>query len=411
MHFKTGHFIQSYYDPAFYNCLRIALEKDRKLDGLRGIAALGVFLAHFLLSFFPAGFTHYYDWVANSHALSGTIEHIISTPLISVLWNGGFQVYIFFVLSGYVLTLPFEISNDTASLKNRAAKRLVRLGIPVFASVVLSYLAMLAALYSFVQTAGITGSVWLLGQAPREPHLSTVLSEALYGVLLKGEATYNPILWTMRVELIGSMLIFAYRLLAWRGRAAWLSVCIFLILVTTNAPTQWPAYVAFLIGSYMAGWKTPRAPWASWAVGAIGLAIASIDNNIDLGLLADLDAFSANRQNIINLIGGSLVVYSVKGGAGARLLLSRPVQFIGRVSYSFYLIHLVFILSLSCSLFNWLVGPGAVARGPAALLTLAVTLPLLYLAAWAFERWIDQPTVRLCQRIRATPNGVSIRSP
>jgi len=84
--------------------------RDNTADGLRGLTAITVFLAHFFVAFFPRGFDHLYPGLQTSPATDGTIEHILRLPFISILWNGNF-VCIFFVLSGYVLSRPYYFGN------------------------------------------------------------------------------------------------------------------------------------------------------------------------------------------------------------------------------------------------------------------------------------------------------------
>ena len=66
-----------------------------ELDGLRGLAALAVFLSHVSLMLPAPSF----------------FERAALTPL-HVLWDGAAAVDLFFVLSGFVLALPFV--GDTA---------------------------------------------------------------------------------------------------------------------------------------------------------------------------------------------------------------------------------------------------------------------------------------------------------
>ena len=60
-----------------------------ELDGLRGLAALFVFFSH------VAGLVPHFDESGPSHSI------------LHIFWDGASAVTLFFVLSGYVLSLPF----------------------------------------------------------------------------------------------------------------------------------------------------------------------------------------------------------------------------------------------------------------------------------------------------------------
>src|SRR6202022_4888463 len=94
------------------------------LESIRGLAALQVLLFHFLSAFAP-------DLVFTpppGAIVAGTI-HL--SPLY-FLYDGYSAVYIFFVLSAYVLTRSFE--NHLAQPSSQIVARLIRLGLPALAA-------------------------------------------------------------------------------------------------------------------------------------------------------------------------------------------------------------------------------------------------------------------------------------
>jgi peptidoglycan/LPS O-acetylase OafA/YrhL len=102
-----------------------------QLDGLRGLAALVVVACH-LLSTLPE--------------IGRVVSNDRSAPLISagtwavfsplhVLWNGTPAVHVFFVLSGFVLILPFTRAGAITRWAPYYVKRVIRLYLPAWASV------------------------------------------------------------------------------------------------------------------------------------------------------------------------------------------------------------------------------------------------------------------------------------
>ena len=92
--------------------------KIQYLEGLRGIAAVQVVLLHFVTGFLP-------------HAA----EH--AAPPLPVFWDGHTAVYVFFLISGAVLTPSFARGGPWP---RQVAKRLVRLGLPIAAAGVIAFL-------------------------------------------------------------------------------------------------------------------------------------------------------------------------------------------------------------------------------------------------------------------------------
>src|SRR5690606_29781570 len=77
------------------------------LDGLRGIAATVVFIEHFMLTIpvFSDVFMQSAS-TANPAALTpASLAWWLSYTPLHIIWQGTGAVYIFFILSGYVLTL------------------------------------------------------------------------------------------------------------------------------------------------------------------------------------------------------------------------------------------------------------------------------------------------------------------
>lgn len=109
----------------------------RFLEGLRGIAALCVYIEHFTIITFPR--TRYGYRILDDEAHEDNSP--FQLPVIRILFSGTLMVYIFFIISGYVLCLrAFEHakagSYDLAlcSVSSTFLRRLYRLYYPVIVS-------------------------------------------------------------------------------------------------------------------------------------------------------------------------------------------------------------------------------------------------------------------------------------
>src|ERR1700761_6146154 len=113
--------------------------KVQYLEGLRGIAAMQVVLLHFVTGFMPH-----------------TAEH--AWPPLPILFDGHTAVYVFFLISGAVLTPSFGRPGPFAA---KLLKRGVRLTIPVAAAAAISTILIVAMPHAHEAAAMLTGSHWL----------------------------------------------------------------------------------------------------------------------------------------------------------------------------------------------------------------------------------------------------------
>src|SRR5205814_1190229 len=103
--------------------------RARGLDGLRGLAALVVVVHHCLLT----SPTLARAYLPGHRALGPGAAALTYSPL-HLFWAGSEAVIVFFVLSGFVLTLA--VSGDRADWLRYYPRRMLRLYVPVVGSVV-----------------------------------------------------------------------------------------------------------------------------------------------------------------------------------------------------------------------------------------------------------------------------------
>lgn len=148
------------------------------LDGLRGIAAIVVALHHF------------------SMAVPGLNEWLKQTLVLSPFVAGESAVYIFFVLSGFVLFLTFD-AKDGSSPFIFIIKRIARIYPPVLAIVVIASAAMLLVDIEPVLTA------WFQRSWSRELNASLLVDHL---TLSDNLLALNMVLWSLSIEIRFSIL-------------------------------------------------------------------------------------------------------------------------------------------------------------------------------------------------------------
>jgi peptidoglycan/LPS O-acetylase OafA/YrhL len=334
------------------------------LDGLRGWAALFVVIYHATWELF------------------GDAVPQFQTQVPSIINNGSAAVCVFFVLSGYVLSIGFLRTDDVDVLRKLAARRYPRLTIPIAVASLMTYALMKFGLMFNQQAAVIVDhNDWLGGFYTQTPSLTDVVSFFLYRLYspYTDIRSYGVFLWTMPIEMLGSFTVFAL-----------------LALTNRNSLSR---YVYYLVGGLFCWNYQP-----SIALFIYGVMIADISSRPSLALL-----WTGHRGNLIGAVavgfalwGDSIIapptfdprhggvfaaamVLGVVASPICRRFLSRGVsRFLGRISFPLYLVHSAVLSSASSYLILMMNRAGYSLPGIAAVVAPATVLISLIVAA-AFQ--------------------------
>lgn len=207
-----------------------------ELDGLRGWAALVVVLYHLFWEMF------------------GQIVPEFRNPVFGFFLDGELAVAIFFVLSGEALSSAYFSGRGYTAVINLAVKRYPRLAIPILAScLIVLFLSHQGLIYNAAAAKFVERPDWLGTPLGFPLSLSATLHYSLFYVFAdKPIDAINPYLWTMRIELVGSGLVFA-TLLVWRY-LPYPRLCLILIFAAFIAvPFRTPRFLScFIVGMIFA---------------------------------------------------------------------------------------------------------------------------------------------------------------
>jgi peptidoglycan/LPS O-acetylase OafA/YrhL len=307
------------------------------------------------------------------------------------LWDGHTAVTLFFVLSGFVLSLGYCQNRSSTALGCAATRRYPRLMLPVLASVLLAHLLLVAGLMYSQEAvrlmneaqglrAGVKGSPghtnnWLGAYYGFAPDLRAALREGLFSPF-RTTVRYNFVLWTMPIELVGSFLVYCFLALFGGLRGRWLlyAVCCAFLLADGHE-----LYLDFLIGVGLCDvWVRSRETLSLSLTAALVLITAAVFlvpwKPLVAGVIVGTTAFSPRLQRSL--------------GAGW-------LMFLGRVSFGLYLVHMPVLCSLGCALYVAGVSVLHWPHSAAGLVASCATLAGSLLVAWAFFHAIDRPTIAL----------------
>ncbi|WP_312626711.1 acyltransferase [Scandinavium sp.] len=354
------------------------------LEGLRGISCMVVIFDHCVNDFYPA-LRHTGD-----PGVAGAIKTIIAASPLNIIYSGLISVFIFFVLSGYVLSYKYHKTKELSVVTIGALKRYFRLLIPVIASMIFFWLC-------FESISLIFGD--------RNPFsLNTIIKTSVYNVFFTGKDVINGPLWTMHIELMGSFVVFALIALTHNLSKRWLiyTACLAYSFNTVYFLFIFGAFVCDIVTSgylkdkftctnkYMLAFLFVTSlifmsyPTIRPGVSTIGMhSIMKIDTNF-------------NIASFWHILGVCLFFYFSMNSKITQDIFSRKTPlFLGKISFSSYVIH--FPILLLVKRFGLDFGNGS--------LTLLLNSFLVYffsiIVSIAFEKYIDRNAVHISNKLVA----------
>ncbi|MFI0348314.1 MAG: acyltransferase family protein [Chthoniobacterales bacterium] len=368
--------------------------KNKNADGLRGLASLCVACHHFIAAFLPFLLHQNYPTFFVAAAHPSTLIALCSSPIISVFYNGNFPVMIFFVLSGYVLTTPYFSNTATPFvLHRRLWGRYLRLNIPVAATVLLSYIVYKCHGYFNIEAGALSGSnKWLTTFFAPGFSLNIALKDMLWRSLTLGEGIFNPVFWTLKIELIGSIYVLVFYIAKPKGNNfLFTAIILFLISIINFEMINYS--IAIFAGALLNKVAIPKK-WHLFLL-CCGLYFGAFQ--YENSFYDFLPSFGLGHiGSFYNTIGAILLITPILNGYGARFFQSRLLQFLGLISFPLYLLHFIVLSSFACALYVFL-------PHNFGMLSIVFVLYLLVSIALStiFEKRIDKPAIALSHRLSA----------
>lgn len=360
-------------------------DRIASLDALRGIAAVLVVFAH-CYSSLPADIRE---------SLS-----LYESPL-RLLVLGRPSVILFFVLSGVVLSLSLE-RHSAMPYGAFVARRFFRIYVPFAAAIFGS-----AVLYGLVDPQPIAGlSDWFNRDIWSVDLSLPLLATHLAMVGRPEDVTLNGPMWSLIVELRLSLvfpLLFA-ALWSRPALAAAFTLGSFLLMEAIGRGTSLGSEPYFnhsyqeavLIGFYFVpffalGILIARHRRAALAfVSGIGPAGRGL-------LVAAALVLSSTTNDLANGLGAALIIVLVLGPSASAVLAAPVLRWLGRISYSLYLVHVPVLGAVMHTLYGTM---------PVGWILLVVVAASLASAELGY-RFVERPSMALGKRLTAPAPATS----
>ncbi|MDR3606662.1 MAG: acyltransferase [Oligoflexia bacterium] len=350
------------------------------LDSVRGLAALSVLFSHYNLSF----------------GLPKSVEKLMTNTPLHIWWDGFAAVSLFFVLSGFVLSIRFfgegKIRLAEFNYRKYTIARFFRIWLPyffVFVSSLLIWLAFKRSWTTLPPQSEWFHDLWNDFGTP----LNLFQESAL---VLRGGHAVVPQAWTLTVELIVSLFVPLGARIA-SIHAIWIFIPEILVMYFLKNPLF---LIHFALGILLAKIYCQRKQWLRenisrgfWPILGVGLLLYTFRFSV-----APYFPSLVPKNRIWYFTGiGSFVILAciVSNDRIQNILNHDTLRFLGRISYSLYLCHFAVIIAFAPAFISFMNSAGIRNANLAWLLGLVATLAVTLAASTIVERWIEKPSIQL----------------
>lgn len=382
------------------------------LESIRGLAAVQVLLLHCFGAFTPH--------LVFALPASGTIGGYLHLSPLYFLYDGYAAVYIFFTLSGFVLSRSFarQLDRPFAAMIARA----FRLGVPAMAATAISAAILIAFGRPNAAVGALVDSDWFATQWNPEVSIVSLARDGIVNALFLGyrelssipylapwqqpiEQSFLTPLWTLSTEFYGSLLVLALCLCAGRSPAVWRMIVLVGAVYFIRS-----AYICFFVGHVAAMLVPDETKLPSRCAGPVtfilfGIVICVMADIWQPEWLRSLcqsptlilfpGQFPALQQKAC---GAMFVLAGVIALPAAREFLSRPKLVAwSQLSFPLYLVHWPILFGPTAAFF--LAVKPLVGVQTAAIIAIVVGIALSFAASKLFLP-LDRFALELSRRLR-----------
>ena len=339
------------------------------LNGLKGMACLLVMIDHYLG-------IYKYALSFESHI------QLLDRLKYSFLTDEGYWLYLFFVVSGYLVSKS-KVTN-IKELISKSVNRFLRLALPVLFSCFMIYLIEITVGFHAAETDRFFQCAWYQ-QAYTDPcTLVDVLLSPFY-VLFWGDFRLNAPYWVLQMMFYSSLLIYLINFLCVKLKATEHEGITFsaLIIITVLSYGVSPIITACLVGMLISWYENSTvrttASYAFWIIVA-AMLLHRLPKTIDTIIF-----FAA------------LIVFVPQLKLLNRFFSSKPMQYIGSISWGIYSFHWPIICSIGALSIIMLSDRTGVKE--AYLVTFLVVVILTFLLSACFYYTLERLADRIAKRV------------
>ncbi len=367
------------------------MNRLNQLDSLRGVAALAVMFSHYLIVY-PKFCSYTYD--NDSFWLVNIMKY---TPL-HLFWSGHESVILFFILSGFVLSLPFY-SQKPFHYPSYIIKRICRIYIPYISAVFTALL-----LKHFFYSGKINNlSDWFNGIWSHGINWTDISNHLMLIGYYKNyiyDPVFGSLVHEMRISIIFPVLMFFILRFNWKWNLlgglilAYESVSLHEQATLSSQPQDYYLtflyVVMFIIGAILAQHRTIVSNWYrklhvffKWFLFVLAIGFYTSKWTFLFSIRLDQKPFFITMS--ITIGAALFIIIAFSSRKVSSILIKKPIHFIGEISYSLYLFHTLVLLSFVHLLSDYL---------PIFVILFLSAIVSIFVAAISYE-YIEKPSIKL----------------
>ena len=285
------------------------------ISGLKGFACLMVMLGHFLGVF---------NYAENFPDSIGIIDKILGSKF-SFVVNESFWLYLFFIVSGYLLSR--NPAKRIRELISKGIFRFFRLALPIFFAYLIIYIISLTVGFHNSETIDLFSNEWFQKAVYGGQYsLYDVLKSPVY-VLVLGKCSLNSPYWVLKDMLIASYIIYILGYLRYR-----FPKCAVLLDFACLAFALFGGKVSSVISACVAGMLVLRF---EENIGELfsnrAFAVSAISTSFLMYILS--------RREISYFFFASLIILLPKTKVLNAIFSSKIADWLGKISFGIYSFH------------------------------------------------------------------------
>lgn len=327
------------------------------------------------------------------------IGQLLSIPL-RIFVAGKFMIYVFFILSGFVLVYKYFLISERRIIISSATRRYFRLMIPTAAAVLFAYLFMKLGLLDSSRIYEISkGTITAYNF---QPNLLLIFRDMFIIPLTAGYKNYDGVIFTITYEMIASFAIYFIVGLFGKFKIRYAIYFLAVVLISAFFDTYYlPFFLGLILCDLFVHFKKLFQLNGKWYIKILLLFAA-----VYLGTFP-FSSYVMQSQTIyspiIPLIGGNiqnnyfafaaaLILFVVLSAKSLQEVLEyRFMQFLGKIAFSLYLLHWPFALGFSVTFLVWL--KQYFSNSLANIIMLVVSACLLFPLVYLFHKFIEIPVI------------------
>lgn len=370
------------------------------ITGLKGLAALLVFVHHFFLFFYPYFCNGNLESIKSSRGIE---EFITNSPLNFLGWGGSLAVSLFFTISGFLVAYSFYVRSDRKISVKSVLTRYLKLMIPVLITSLVLWVVLKTNAF---RTQGLLGQYKELGVKEYyqkfEVTFTQMIKDSVWDVFFYGGSSVNPPLWTMKAELIGSVLLMLFLSVFGNYKKRYIPYIAAVLFNFNNYN------LCFLIGAILCDIAYNKEEWLSkinkreikLIVLLLGIWFGSFTYIVDdLPLYQPLCKLTDVDLNMFwhNMSAACIILFILLSVRTQRLLSFKPFERTGDLSFNIYAFHWALIHTVS--IFTILKLAKYMKYFYACMISLTLTFILLILVSLYFEKKINKATKYVVKKV------------